>query len=81
MLFLNDSMHYKNVSLIKKDNSCNYARKVVAVAAISCNEWGGRKHRRRNYTLAQEKIMRNVREAHITSAKREVPCGRGPGPA
>ena len=22
-----------------------------------------------------------VREAHITSAKREVPCGRGPGPA
>ena len=22
-----------------------------------------------------------VREAHITSARREVPCGRGPGPA
>ena len=23
----------------------------------------------------------NVREAHITSAEREVPCSRGPGPA
>ena len=25
------------------------------------------------------KMMGNVRKAHITSAKREVPCGRGPG--
>ena len=29
--------------------------------------------------LENYKIMRNVRKAHITSAKREVPCGRGPG--
>ena len=32
------------------------------------------------WTYIYEKIM-NVREAHITSAKREVPGGRGPGPA
>ena len=31
--------------------------------------------------LETYKIMRNVRLAHITSAKREVPCGRGAGPA
>ena len=28
--------------------------------------------------LETYKIMRNVRKAHITSAKREVPCSRGP---
>ena len=31
--------------------------------------------------LCARSAHHHVREAHITSAKREVPCGRGPGPA
>ena len=32
-------------------------------------------------TFENKKSYSHVCEAHITSAKREVPCGRGPGPA